>query len=142
MRKNKGNLDSVIKRARELHGHLGPFLVIGVKIGEFAKETLNGKMEALVKVPMATPFSCVIDGVQASTQCTVGNRRLLLENSEKEITIHFKLQGSKKMLRIYVNQQLVEELKQKLLQGVPDEELAWKVAQMPKNSIFTWKINK
>jgi formylmethanofuran dehydrogenase subunit E len=140
--KENENLDSVIKRARELHGHLGPFLVIGVKIGEFAKKVLNGRMEALVKVPMVTPFSCIIDGIQASTQCTIGNRRLLVENSEKEITIRFKLQGSQKMLKIYVKQQLVEELKQKLSQGTADEELAWKVAQMPKNSIFAWKSDK
>lgn len=137
MSKENKKLNSAIRRAQELHGHLGPFLVIGVKIGELAKKELNGKMEALIKVPIATPFSCIIDGIQASTQCTVGNRRLIIENSEKEITIHFKLQNSQKALRIYVKPQLVEELKQSLSQGVANEELAWKVARMLENQIFT-----
>lgn len=137
MPKRNEKLDSVINRARELHGHLGPFLVIGVRIGEFAKKKLKGNMEALIKVPMVTPLSCIIDGIQASTQCTVGNKRLLIEESEKEITAHFKLQRSKRAVKIYVKPQLVEELKQKLSQGVANEELACKVVRMLENEIFT-----
>ncbi|MEM3576938.1 MAG: formylmethanofuran dehydrogenase subunit E family protein [Candidatus Bathyarchaeia archaeon] len=137
MPKRSEKLDSIIKRARELHGHLGPFLVIGVRIGEYAKKTLKGEMKVLVRVPMTTPLSCIIDGIQASTQCTVGNRKLSIEESENEIVVHFKSQKTGKSIKVYVKPQLVEELKQKLSQGIASEELAQKVASALEGEIFT-----
>jgi len=32
---------SILKRAAEFHGHLGPYLVLGLKMGVLAKNTLN-----------------------------------------------------------------------------------------------------
>ncbi|MGB9676516.1 MAG: FmdE family protein [Candidatus Bathyarchaeales archaeon] len=137
MPKTHEKLDSAIKKAKELHGHLGPFLVVGVRIGEYAKKTLNEEMKVSVKVPMITPFSCIIDGIQASTQCTVGNGKLSIEETEKEIAAHFKSQKTRKSIKVYVKPQLVEELKQKLSQGVPNEELARIVARTSDNEMFT-----
>jgi len=71
-----------MKKASELHGHMGPFLVIGVRIGRAAEQILNPEnqqnkeLRASVKVPLSTPFSCILDGIQSTTHCTVGNRRL------------------------------------------------------------------
>ncbi|MEM3442503.1 MAG: FmdE family protein [Candidatus Bathyarchaeia archaeon] len=131
----------ILKKAQEFHGHLGPFLVIGVKLGEFAKKKLGENMNVLTKVPFITPFSCIIDGVQVATKCTVGNRKLLIEDSNKEIIIQFK-QGSKNVLKVHVKPQLIEKLVQDLSQGVPAEELAHKIALMPESQIFTVKKNK
>lgn len=137
MPKTNEKLDSAIKRARELHGHLGPFLVVGVRIGEYAKKTLKGEMKVSVKVPMITPLSCIIDGIQASTQCTVGNGKLSIEESEKEIVAHFKLQKTQKSIKVCVKPQLIEELKQKLSQGMSNEELARIVACASDSEMFT-----
>lgn len=137
MPKRSNKLDSTIEKAHELHGHLGPFLVVGVRIGEYAKKTLKGEMKAFVRIPMKTPLSCIIDGIQASTQCTVGNRKLLIEESENEIVAHFKAQKSRKSIRIYVKPQLVKELKQELSQGIANEDLARKVARALEDEIFT-----
>jgi len=102
--KEKEKLSLTIKKAEELHGHLGPFLVIGVRIGETAKRMLevesNEKLRATVKIPLKTPFSCILDGIQSTTQCTVGNQKLKIENSQREITVQFKLENPNSTLKI------------------------------------------
>lgn len=100
---------------------------------------LKGEMKVLIKVPMVTPLSCIIDGIQASTQCTVGNGKLSIEGSEKEIVAHFKSQKFRKSIKIHVKPKLVEELKQKLSQGIANEDLAQKVAYALEDEIFNVK---
>ena len=139
--KEKEKLSLTIKKAEELHGHLGPFLVIGVRIGETAKRMLevesNEKLRATVKIPLKTPFSCILDGIQSTTQCTVGNQKLKIENSQREITVQFKLENPNSTLKIGVNQQIIEELKQKFSQGATNQELAWKIVELPENQLFS-----
>ena len=139
--KEKEKLSLTIKKAEELHGHLGPFLVIGVRIGETAKRMLevesNEKLRATVKIPLKTPFSCILDGIQSTTQCTVGNQKLKIENSQHEIMAQFKLENSNNILKIGVNQQIIEELKQKFSQGATNQELAWKIVELPENQLFS-----
>jgi formylmethanofuran dehydrogenase subunit E len=132
----------LIENAAKLHGHLGPFLVIGVRMGELAKRQLqvddktSCRLEANIKTPLCTPFSCVIDGIQASTSCTVGNRKLKIENSTKEITAHFRIQNSKKTARISVNPKIAETLTSEMSKGANAEQLATKVAHMEEEQLF------
>lgn len=135
-------LESAIKDAEKLHGHLGPFLVIGVRMGNIAKRVLNPNregdrtLEATVRTQPLTPFSCVIDGVQATTQCTVGNQRLRIEKSPKEISARFKLQNSEKTLTVSVNSEMVEDLTGKIAEGFSNEELAREIARTPEKQLF------
>jgi len=132
----------LIENAVKLHGHLGPFLVIGVRIGDAAKSRLNvddndsRKLRANIKTPLSTPFSCVIDGIQASTSCTVGNQRLKIEDSAKEITASFTLQGINKTMKILVNPKVVEDLVKKMSKGADAEQLAIKIAHMQAEQLF------
>lgn len=138
--KIKTDLKRLIEKAADFHGHLGPFLVIGVRMGQLAKTDSNPKTrEVVARVPLLTPFSCVLDGIQFATRCTAGNRKLKIENSEKEIAASFKLENSQNPLEVSVNQKTVEELMKKIAQGVSNEELAWKVAAMPENELFKTK---
>jgi len=132
-----------IKNAEKLHGHLGPFLVIGVRMGILAKRILNAnvgesnKLRVTAKLPLLTPFSCIIDGIQATTQCTVGNQKLRVENSQAQITAYFKLQNPDKALKVHVNPKIIDELKNRYSTGASNEELAWEVASMPESLLFT-----
>lgn len=133
-------LTYAIQKAEKLHGHLGPFLVIGVRMGKLAEKNLNTKnneLKATMKVPLSTPFSCVIDGIQATTKCTIGNQKLGIENSEKEITVLFEAKNPRKKLKVRVNQKVIDELKSKLLKGTSNEALAWEIASMLENQLFT-----
>ena len=57
-------------------------LVIGLRMGAAAKKALNitdneiTHLRAEVALPLYPPFSCLLDGIQVSTTCTIGNQRL------------------------------------------------------------------
>lgn len=60
----------------ELHGHLGIYAIIGVKMGIFANELLGTKQDDIQVVSYAgsrPPLSCMNDGLQVSTGATVGH---------------------------------------------------------------------
>ena len=111
-------LTALIEYARKLHGHVGPFLVIGLKMGVAAKKALNisdaecALLRAEVAVPLHPPFSCLLDGIQVSTTCTIGNQRLKIKNS-KTIQATFTKQKDAKTVKITLTQHLSEQLKQK-----------------------------
>ena len=58
-------LAATIEFARKLHGHVGPYLVIGLKMGAAAKKALNisdtecTHLTAEAAVPLHPPFSCL-----------------------------------------------------------------------------------
>jgi len=59
-------VEKALKRAVEIHGHLGPFLVLGVKMGLLAKSLLNeGIQKCEVEVIGEKPYLCTVDGIRA-----------------------------------------------------------------------------
>lgn len=139
-------LETSIKEAAELHGHLGPFLVIGVRMGKAAKQIFNSENEesrelrASVRVPFLTPFSCILDGIQSATHCTIGNQRLRVEESRQKITAQFETTDSDKILLISVNPKIVEDLKGKISKGTPSEYLAEAIASTPEHQLFKFNV--
>jgi formylmethanofuran dehydrogenase subunit E len=122
-----------IKRAEEFHGHLGPFLVIGVRMGligvrELEVKKNSEKLRVTAMLRHQVPFSCVVDGIQVATKCTIGNRKLKLIDSP-EIAAEFELQEGDKVT-VTVNPTTFNRLRGSLLsENVPPEEV-WKLAQM------------
>jgi formylmethanofuran dehydrogenase subunit E len=134
-------LTTIIEYARKLHGHVGPFLVIGLKMGAAAKKALNvsdaecALLRAEVAVPLHPPFSCLLDGIQVSTTCTIGNQRLRVENSET-VKATFTRQKDAKKVKITLTQHFSEQLEEKLKQDRLDEAFAWGLAELPENQLF------
>jgi formylmethanofuran dehydrogenase subunit E len=106
-------------------------------MGKIAKEILDiredDKLRAYAKIPVLTPFSCILDGIQATTGCTIGNQRLKIENS-KEMAVRFELDRT---ISICVNQEAVKKLMGKISEGTPNEELALEIARMRENQLFS-----
>jgi formylmethanofuran dehydrogenase subunit E len=133
---------SLIEKAADFHGHLGPFLVIGVRMGSLAKKILNlnaegnNKLRVTARLPLSTPFSCIIDGIQATTQCTVGNQKLRIKNSQAKIIVDFEQQNLDEELRIHVNPKTIEKLKNRYSEGASNEELAGEIASIPESQLF------
>ena len=136
-------LMSIIKKAADFHGHLGPFLVMGVRMGLIGVRQLGVKEndEKLLVTAMlrnSVPFSCVIDGIQVATKCTIGNRKLMLKSSS-EIAARFEL-PSRQQVTVTVNPATFGRLKKELLsENVPLEEvrkLAQLIASMPEEELF------
>ncbi|NSW55541.1 MAG: formylmethanofuran dehydrogenase [Armatimonadetes bacterium] len=65
---------------RAFHGHLGPYVFAGMRMGKYAVARLKADphfgVEADVFCPDAPPPSCAIDGIQFSTGCTMGKRNI------------------------------------------------------------------
>ncbi len=138
----------LIESAAKFHGHLGPFLVIGVRMGDMAKRYLGPDYEssrglqASIGTPLCTPFSCVIDGIQASTCCTVGNQKLRIGESTKRITASFDVKDSGKTFKISVNPEVVETLTEEMSKGASVERLALEIADMPEEQLFVLEVRK
>ncbi len=131
--------------AVRLHGHLGPFLVIGVRMGKLANGMFRGnkedsKFQVTIKVPQTTPFTCTIDGIQSSTHCTIGNQRLTIKNSGNEISGNFGLRNSKRVVTISLRPKVMKELMDYFKDGAKSEELARKVASMSNDELFAIEV--
>ena len=136
-------LDAMLRKAEEFHGHLGPFLVLGVRIGimgvrEIGVKRNDEKLHITAMLKNSVPFSCVIDGIQVATKCTIGNKKLRLRNSS-EIAAKFEV-PSKEQVTVAVDPTAFDRLKKELLsEKVPAEKvrhLAQLVASMPEKELF------
>lgn len=81
---SKGDVESVLLRAGESHGHFCPYLALGVRAGVHAMGELSARstgMEDIVAVVETN--SCFSDGVQVSTGCTFGNNALIYRDYGK-----------------------------------------------------------
>ena len=138
----KQELADLVRKAAEFHGHLGPFLVIGVRVGliglrELGIEKNDGNLRITAMLRDSVPFSCTIDGIQVATKCTVGNKKLNLIDSQG-IAAEFELPHREK-LTVAVNPATFNRLRSRLLEDAPPEEtrkLARMVASMPEEELF------
>jgi len=90
-----------LSQATKFHGHLGPYLILGILAGEFAIKRLRCKryFGLSVKVCGANkkPKSCLIDGLQLSTGATYGKGNIQKFNGSV-IRIEFYNQLNKKSI--------------------------------------------
>jgi formylmethanofuran dehydrogenase subunit E len=139
--KRQEELTEIIGKATQLHGHLGPFLVIGVRMGAIAKKQLCVSkshlsfLRAKVQVPLFPPYSCLLDGIQITTTCTIGNQRLTVENAEA-ICVNFTNQNSQGKLKIALKPRTMTELEKRRTENTLTEEYALELAKTPENQLF------
>ena len=81
----QGLTDDLLREAVEFHGHLGPFLILGLKAGFIGVSYLGKdyfKVKAVVATLLNPPRSCFIDGIQFASGCTVGKGNIEIKKSE------------------------------------------------------------
>ena len=109
MRDNKITLSEAIK----FHGHLGPYLVLGLLAGEVALKKLRCNkyfgLRVEVRGALKKPKSCFIDGLQLSTGVTYGKGNIYKLGGRK-IQANFQHLKDKKNLRITFKKDLSEVL--------------------------------
>lgn len=76
----------LLDKAIEFHGHGGPFMIVGLRMGLTALNLFKAKgwfdMTCCMDLPLMPPHSCVIDGVQVATGCTMGKRNIEVRDGE------------------------------------------------------------
>lgn len=133
------DLNETLKRAAEFHGHLGPFLAIGVRMGLLATRTLKSSgfsdMHVILNTGNNPPLSCIVDGIQAATGCTLGKGNVTVRDlGDISAVFHTKRQT----IRIKMKAKTFQSLKNELLNGDPKkmEETARKVSSLPDSRLF------
>ncbi len=81
----EGDLEGLLKKAGELHGHFCPYVALGVRAGYVALKALGiernlGMEEVLAIVEVNNCFS---DGVQMTTGCSFANNALIYQDLGK-----------------------------------------------------------
>lgn len=110
----------LLQRAVEFHGHLGPYLVLGLRAGLYANQALGRdpmKTEAFIQSKTTPPESCFVDGVQLSTGCTLGKGNISLQQGEG-LRVTFKKNSHEITLKL--KNEIIEEMN-----ALPSEEKAW-----------------
>jgi len=114
---------TMLPEAVSFHGHLGPYLVLGMRMGLLARSFLKPKnqddLKAVIEVRLAPPVSCVVDGVQVASGCTLGKGTIQL--SEVSDRILAKFQGHNGMCTIRVKSQVFDELLEGTSKGTDED---------------------
>lgn len=111
------------ERAIEFHGHDGPFMTIGLRMGLTALNMLECKgwfdLNCEVMLNWAPPDSCVIDGIQSSTGCTMGKKNIKI-TEKPGVKAVFTSGG--KSLQIKLKQEVIDRIKNNMTnEDIPHE---------------------
>jgi formylmethanofuran dehydrogenase subunit E len=89
-----GPSQQLLDEAVRAHGHLGPFLVIGLRMGLLGKKLCNGvTRECKVEVIDRKPPLCAVDGLKVA----LGGARLQVK-SGSSVSAVFKVQSGKSVI--------------------------------------------
>jgi len=131
-----------LKEAIKFHGHLGPYLILGLLAGEAALKKLNcRKYFALeVKVWGATqkPKSCLIDGLQLSTGATYGKGNINKFDG-RIIKVEFNNRENQKQLNLNFKNSLMKRL-EKVKTHQEAELLAKQLSKTSHTKLFSLKL--
>lgn len=112
-----------LKEAEKFHGHLGPYLVLGILAGELALEKLKCKkyfgLEIKIWGAAKKPKSCLIDGLQLSTGATYGKGNIQKIKAQG-IRISVLNLENKKKISLFLKNDLINKLSS--LKGHKDSE--------------------
>jgi pyrimidine-specific ribonucleoside hydrolase len=126
----------------EFHGHLGVYSIVGAKMGIRAREWFNvgpDQLEALSYAGLRPPYSCLNDGIQASTGATLGmgTIRVNLEGKTKpEAIFTFKGKSIRIRLKDEYNKRVDSDIEEGIVKfGLMDDGY-WKLIR--RNALKYW----
>jgi len=83
------NLPDALERLKKFHGHLGPWAVVGYRMGQIARERFPHKLWAIVHTGSKPPMSCLIDGVQFTSCCTLGKGNIKVKEDNEALAMFY-----------------------------------------------------
>ncbi|PIP20653.1 MAG: hypothetical protein COX40_03365 [Candidatus Omnitrophica bacterium CG23_combo_of_CG06-09_8_20_14_all_40_11] len=132
-----------LKEAEKFHGHLGPYLVLGILAGELALKKLRCRkyfdLEIKVFGANKKPKSCLIDGLQLSTGATYGKGNIEKLNGPV-IKVEFYNRTYRKKIILKFKQSLIEKLK-RIKTHRDSELLAKRLYKTEYNELFNLTPN-
>lgn len=130
-----------LKEAEKFHGHLGPWLVLGLMAGSLALKKLKSKKYFGIEVRVfgadEKPKSCLIDGLQLSSGATYGKGNIK-KFKGKKIKIVFIKNKDKRKLTLTLKSEILKKLMQ-IKSHRESEQLAKRLYRMDIAKFF--KLN-
>lgn len=128
------DLGALVARAVEFHGHLGPYLICGLRMGLLALRLLNSRgytgLTVTAETGVAPPVSCLTDGLQVATGCTLGKGnisvlgggrpRALFRTEDQAVEIELRLEWAEKFAKMDG-----EAAAQRVLEASAEELFTW-----------------
>lgn len=122
----------MLRWAIRFHGHLGPFLILGLRAGLRAVELFGRdpfKLKAIVALRRIIPYTCFLDGIQFSTGCTLGKGNIEVLEGDG-IMVRFIHENGELML--IVRDEILEEA----INAEDVEKEALKLLNLPLDKLF------
>ena len=118
--------EELLRGAGEFHGHRGPFLILGLRIGLAALRLLDAEgwfdLKCRVRLPLKVPETCLLDGIQFSTGCTLGKRNIEVEEGEEIEAFFEKRDGGRLVIKVRPEAlSLIEEALSRGMEGMMEE---------------------
>ena len=133
---DRHDIKGMIQRGTLLHGHAGPFLNLGIKMGCLALDQLNARgyfdLSAKVELDYHPPVSCLIDGLQISTGCTMGKGNICVMQNNDGIEGHFK--KGNQSIRIILKPEILSRID---FEKETCENLAQQILEMDNSQLFS-----
>ena len=96
---------------KSFHGHLGPYVVAGVRLGRYALKRLQAVphgIEADVWCPDGPPISCLLDGIQFVTGATLGKHNLR-HHVDEEVRALFRNRHTNAAIMLALRSEVLEQ---------------------------------
>lgn len=132
---------ALLNEAVKFHGHLGPFLILGLKAGLFANRVLGKdyfRTKAIVETRPSPPYSCLVDGIQVATGCTMGKGNITVREGESILIIFIK---DNKLLKMKLKDDALKSLKE-MSTKEDTEQKAFETINKSINELFDISIEE
>ncbi|WP_019176878.1 formylmethanofuran dehydrogenase subunit E family protein [Methanomassiliicoccus luminyensis] len=125
-------LPKEMEELKRFHGHLGPYAVIGYRMGEIARKRFPQRIYAIVHSGTQRPLSCLADGVQMSSCCTLGKSNISVRE-DNEVRAEFS--DGTSHLEISARPEVRPGIDGKCTHG-NEEEMAMAFYDLPEADLF------
>ena len=128
----------------QLHGHLGPWVVAGARLGMAGARAVDAKGHFDAEVTCEGPFekpprSCFLDGVQLGSGATLGKRTIHVVDG-KQIVVRVRNRRTNKAVEVRLSRKLIDLLEPKEPADRGEEyyeQMARDIAAMPDEELLT-----
>jgi formylmethanofuran dehydrogenase subunit E len=126
-------LPEELEALKRFHGHLGPYVVIGYRMGKIARAKYKKRFNCVSKTGPSPPISCIIDGIQLSSGCTLGKGNISIR-AENTAAAHFY--SDEGVMDIQLLDKVRRVIDAEMNKG-NEEELALRYFNMPEAELFS-----
>ena len=127
---------------KQAHGHVGPWNVLGWRMGKAALRELNAawgqhELDVICFVPLKTPYSCLADGLVVGTGNSLGRLDIRLGEVMTMADIHVSVRRKDGTGPVLLLKPKVEYLEK--IRSQPDdqlESLARECGRLPEEKLF------